>query len=95
MDIANKGKEPTFITANRQEVLDITIVKPTLRNDIIRWKVSSEVSLSDHRYLEFDIETDSIPTTKYRAPKLMKLPYAPFWISKGLSIIRPTISLKR
>ena len=40
---------PTFITRNRQEVLDIKLVSKELINKITNWRVLEEHSISDHR----------------------------------------------
>jgi hypothetical protein len=53
LDIMNKGNRPTFVTCNRQEVIDITIATLYTGNFIKNWHVSEEVSCSDHRYIRF------------------------------------------
>lgn len=51
--VLNKGNVPTFVTANRREVLDITICSPDLTRLVQGWAVSDEQMLSDHRMIEF------------------------------------------
>ena len=53
MNVCNRGHEPTFVMANRQEVLDLTLA--TTRNvDVITdWRVDPTSSLSDHRCIRF------------------------------------------
>ena len=51
LDIMNKGNRPTFVTCNRQEVIDITIATFYAGNFIKDWHVTEEVSCSDHRYI--------------------------------------------
>jgi hypothetical protein len=51
LDIMNKRNRPTFVTSNRQEVIDITIATFYARNFIKDWHVTEEVSCSDHRYI--------------------------------------------
>jgi hypothetical protein len=61
LDIMNQGNRPTFVTANRQEVIDITIATFYAGNFIKDWHVTEEVSCSDHRYIQFNITgTDSL-----------------------------------
>jgi len=48
--IMNSGNRPTFVTSNRQEVIDITIATLYAGNFIKDWHVTEEVSCSDHRY---------------------------------------------
>lgn len=63
LQICNRGNEPTFITSVRQEVLDITLTNEHAANLIRSWKVSQDHSMSDHRYLEFDMDAPR-PTVK-------------------------------
>jgi hypothetical protein len=51
LDIMNKGNRPTFVSRNRQEVIDITIATFYAGNFIKNWHVSEEASCSDHRYI--------------------------------------------
>ena len=55
--IANRGNEPTFLTSNRREALDITL----LRSDFSGSLVCHECSFSDHRYISFIIDTEESP----------------------------------
>jgi len=59
--ICNKGNDPTFITRNRREVLDITLISDPLLNQLEAFKVGIEHSFSDHRYIEFTISLDCPP----------------------------------
>jgi hypothetical protein len=49
LDIMNTGNRPTFVTTNRQEVIDITIATLYAGNRITDWHVTEEVTCSDHR----------------------------------------------
>ena len=51
LDIMNRGNRPTFVTSNRQEVIDITIATIYASSYIKNWHVTEEVSYSDHRYI--------------------------------------------
>ena len=53
--IINRGCKPTFITAARKEVLDLTFASRILSEFILNWRVSDEASLSDHQHIRFDI----------------------------------------
>lgn len=53
LHIINLGNEPTFVTAARREVIDISLCSNNLRPFIHGWRVCGEESLSDHRYLTF------------------------------------------
>jgi len=47
----NRGNKPTFVTSNRQEVIDIMIATLYAGNFIKDWHVTEGVSCSDHRYI--------------------------------------------
>ena len=49
----NKGHKPTFITRNRREVLDLTLVTPDIFSKLKEWTVSDKPSLSDHAMITF------------------------------------------
>ncbi|KAJ8910203.1 hypothetical protein NQ315_014374 [Exocentrus adspersus] len=71
LDILNRGTKPTFVTRNRQEVIDITISNSWSSHLVTNWRVSSEVSMSDHRHILFNLETGTVPVEReYRNPKL-------------------------
>jgi hypothetical protein len=55
LDIMNKGNKPSFVTFNRQEVVDVTVATFYAGNFIEDWHVTEEVSCSDHRYIQFNI----------------------------------------
>jgi len=50
--ICNKSNDPTFIIKNRKEVIDLTLASHIIFESIQEWKVSTEHSFSDHRYIE-------------------------------------------
>jgi len=45
LDIMNRGNRPTFVTSNRQKVIDITIATLYAGNFIKEWHVTEEVKL--------------------------------------------------
>ncbi|KAJ8915355.1 hypothetical protein NQ315_008242 [Exocentrus adspersus] len=71
LDILNRGTKPTFVTRNRQKMIDITISNSWSSHLVTNWRVSSEVSMSDHRHILFHLETGTVPEEReYRNPKL-------------------------
>ena len=56
--IANKSNKPTFVTSNRSEVIDITIANGISISAVSEWKVSSEVPMSDHKWIYFNVDLD-------------------------------------
>ena len=51
LNILNKGNKPTFLNNRRREVIDLTLGTTLVGNRVSDWYVSSEESLSDHRYM--------------------------------------------
>ncbi|XP_055859336.1 uncharacterized protein LOC129921503 [Episyrphus balteatus] len=73
--VSNTGNEPTFVTRNRQEVLDNTLVSDSIHQRILNWKVSEEHSFSDHRYIQFslnDLTTKQLAFRNYRETNWQK-----------------------
>lgn len=67
LTIANRGNTPTFVVANRQEVIDITMANPGGANILSDWAVSGDSSSSDHRILSFKLNFDGLTREgKYR-----------------------------
>ena len=59
LDILNVGNTPTFRNAVREEVLDLTLCTSNLTDRIANWRVSDELSLSDHEQSRFDLVADT------------------------------------
>ena len=55
LEICNVGNTPTFVIANRQEVIDVTLVSNNFLDNIVDWKVSDEDMQSDHRLITFNV----------------------------------------
>jgi len=69
LDIMNRGNRPTFVTTNRQEVIDITIATFYAGNLIKDWHVTEEVSCSGHRYIRFTVRGTDYSVKIYRNPR--------------------------
>lgn len=67
--ILNRGKEPTFVTSRRREVIDITLATPLVSNNVARWYVSEEPSFSDHRYVVTELSGSEKEITTSRDPR--------------------------
>lgn len=80
----NEGQTPTFQSANGETIIDVTIASKNIENKISNWQVLGEESLSDHRYITFEISTK----TETHAPK--HNPRHTDW-NKFRTIIRNTI----
>lgn len=65
--IANKGSEPTFVSPIGESVIDLTLTDNITVN---RWKLSEKESLSDHRYIDFEIAFNHTTVCKpFRNPR--------------------------
>jgi len=69
MDILNKGTKPTFVVSRRQEVIDISLASGDVAPYIVGWRVSDEESLSDHRYIQFQVKSEPIELSPWRNPR--------------------------
>jgi hypothetical protein len=53
--ILNKGNEPIFVIHSSADVTDLTFQTNKRGNLESNWHVSGEISLSDHRYILFQV----------------------------------------
>ena len=53
--LLNQGNEPTFMTRNRSEVIEITLCNIKCISCIKDWRVLNEITLSDHYVIKFSI----------------------------------------
>ena len=68
LDILNKGNDPTFITSNRSEVIDITIATTLISKNITNWKVDGRPSGSDHQNIHFELNSNTNFDRCFRDP---------------------------
>jgi hypothetical protein len=68
-NIFNHGNEPIFVVCNRKEVIDLTLGTNEVENLASNWHVSDETSLSDHRYICFQISNITVNQVTIRNPK--------------------------
>jgi len=52
----NRGQKPSFVTSNRRERLDISVVSTDILSEVKFWKVLDTESMSDHRYVQFGLD---------------------------------------
>lgn len=67
--ILNKGNKPTFVNRVRKEVIDVTLATQSAAREIAEWKVSNEVTFSDHRWITFDLTADNPQRNEFRNPR--------------------------
>jgi hypothetical protein len=68
LEILNRGNQPTFYNAVREEVLDIILGSCGLLEKTTDWEVSAEPSLSDHRHNLVSLR-GSVPAPLIRNPR--------------------------
>ncbi|XP_018371515.1 PREDICTED: uncharacterized protein LOC108766612 [Trachymyrmex cornetzi] len=69
LEVLNRGNKPTFCTAGRSEVLDLTLCSRGFVRKVREWKVSDEPSLSDRRQITFKLSDLKVEVKKVRNPK--------------------------
>jgi hypothetical protein len=69
LDILNCGNEPTFVNHVRTQVIDYSLASSNIWYEVQNWRVSSEVCLSDHRIIRFEVSSDFRPPYQYRNPR--------------------------
>ena len=89
LDFLNRGCKPTFQNANREE--DITLASRNMGNAIAGWRVSDEISMSDHNHIVFEIKGCSTESRLYRNPR--KTDWAPMVKNWGQSFSRSRVDI--
>ncbi|KAJ8930023.1 hypothetical protein NQ314_017232 [Rhamnusium bicolor] len=56
MTVKNTGITPTFSRGNCESFIDVTFSTQRIAAKIVRWEVLEEESLSDHRFIYFEVE---------------------------------------
>lgn len=56
--VCNRGNPTTFRRKNSESIIDITFASPSIAARTSGWRVSEDLTLSDHQYIEFKINTD-------------------------------------
>jgi hypothetical protein len=69
LNILNKGNKPTFVISDRKEVIDLTLGTDKIGDLVTNWHVSDEISMSDHRYVVFQVGDLEVTRLTYRNPK--------------------------
>nr|CAI5837299.1 unnamed protein product [Callosobruchus analis] len=72
MVVMNDGLLPTFSRRTSQSFIDVTFATQELAKNISKWEVLDEESLSDHRYIYFEVNT------KGKIKKMPSVRHTPF-----------------
>jgi len=63
--VCNKGNDPTFKSGS---IIDVTFCSAELAGAVSGWGVLDVESLSDHCYIQYNINTDQSPSTSVPPP---------------------------
>ena len=64
LTVCNQGAVGTFVNAQREEVIDITMATENVENLIKEWRVNTEHAWSDHRLITFSLNMKKACKTK-------------------------------
>ena len=65
----NNNDIPTFVSGNRESIIDVTFVNENLISKINDWKVDILCSFSDHRMIFFNMSTDNEEISRSKIKK--------------------------
>jgi hypothetical protein len=70
LDILKRGSKPTFVNRTRTQVIDISLASSNIWHEVQNnRRVSSEVYLSDHQIIHFEVSSDLKPSHQYTNPQ--------------------------
>ena len=95
MEVCNIGNQPTFVVANRSEVLDITLVSIDLFSRIREWKVLDKDMLSDHRPINFELSTTLKKVSIEMLGKPIGISITKDWLKNSIISMHKVISIHR
>ncbi|KAL0861198.1 hypothetical protein ABMA27_008766 [Loxostege sticticalis] len=82
LTIMNRGTVHTCVRRRGGSIVDITFASPALASRILDWKVVTDAeTLSDHRYVRFDLTLPNLPRA---APTAPPVELGPRWALKRL-----------
>ncbi|KAI8129373.1 Retrovirus-related Pol polyprotein from type-1 retrotransposable element R1 [Lucilia cuprina] len=58
--VYNNGFAPTFCGGRGSSIIDITFGSPELCNNALKWEVLDELTLSDHQYISFNVDRNTM-----------------------------------
>lgn len=69
LHIINNGSEATFVNKRSRTIIDLTLATEKAAEQISNWRVSSEASCSDHRWILFELNTTTVNALPRRNPR--------------------------
>ena len=85
----NQGEKPTFVTATRSEVLDVTICSPALTHLVQDWFVSDMAVVSDHRLIRCELACAKVLSERRRNVKKTNWEMFQAELSELLPVLTP------
>ena len=67
--VLNEGSTPTFEAGVGKSCIDVTLANVKAFDRVNKWRVDKELSMSDHRYIQFTYGTESSPSKMFRNVK--------------------------
>ncbi|XP_018576250.1 uncharacterized protein LOC108914833 [Anoplophora glabripennis] len=67
--ISNRGCVPTFVNSRSQTLIDVTLTMTRISNVIQNWHVADTASMSEHRWINFNINLIKTPQKPFRDPR--------------------------
>lgn len=64
LHILNRGSRATWSNSEHSSIIDITFSTARIKDKIMNWRVIEEETLSDHRLISFEINTEEISQEK-------------------------------
>ena len=93
--VCNQGVTPTFKTASREEVLDITLISSRHADMVRDWKVlDREPSFSDHCYISFMVNTGRVFNTVSVSYNAKRINWPGFQESLACKMLNHTVDEK-
>nr|CAI5837701.1 unnamed protein product [Callosobruchus analis] len=75
MIVINDGLIPTFSRRGSQSFIDVTFATQALSRKVLNWEVLDAESLSDHKYIYFEVTTKR---TTIKRPSVRHIPLVDF-----------------
>lgn len=66
LTVINTGVKPTFERLHHSSILDLTLATTDIARRICGWKTLDEESLSDHKYLQYEIKQQKAPLRRMK-----------------------------
>lgn len=66
LNIKNRGNKPTFINSRSETIIDLTLTRAEATDMVRNWRVTNDISGSDHMHIQYEILNQLDKSPKYR-----------------------------